>query len=108
MLDETHFHAMANATLMHCYDQLEDAFERGEIEELDLEEGILTIEVADGKKFILSKHTASRQLWLASPFSGGLHFAYSVESQRWVDAADLVLYEVLRRDLHRAGTEVIL
>lgn len=39
-MDEKRYHAIADATLMHCYDQLEDAFEAGMIDELELQGGI--------------------------------------------------------------------
>lgn len=108
MLDETHFHAVADATLMHCFDQLEDAYERAELDELELESGVLTITTADGKQFVVSKHAPSRQIWLASPFSGGLHFSFAADSQRWLDTGGAALYDIIRADLARAGASVVL
>ncbi len=108
MLDETHFNAIANATLMHCFDQLEDAYERGDIDELELEEGVLSITTSEGKQFIVSKHGPSRQIWLASPLSGGLHFSYSQNDQGWTLPDGSTLYEILRRDLAHCGAEAVL
>lgn len=108
MLDETHFTAVAGATLMHCFDQLEEAYERGEIDELELAEGVLTIETPDGKTFVISKHGPSRQLWLASPFSGGLHFSYRQGDQCWLLPDGRPFYDVLVADLMLAGVKVIL
>ena len=84
MIDEHKFQTIANATLMHFFDQLEDAFERGDFEELDLNEGILKIETRSGHVFLLSKHSPSCQLWLASPISGGLHFDYHESEEQWL------------------------
>jgi frataxin len=108
MIDETHFNAIANATLIHCFDQLEDAYERGDIEELELESGVLAITTSEGKQFVVSKHAPSRQIWLASPLSGGLHFNYSQTDQRWALPDGSTLYEILRRDLAQCGTEAVL
>jgi iron donor protein CyaY len=84
MIDEHKFQTIANATLMHFFDQLEDAFERGDFEELDLNEGILKIETRSSHVFLLSKHSPSCQLWLASPISGGLHFDYHESEEQWL------------------------
>jgi frataxin len=75
MLDETDFHRRADATLAAILDQLEPRYEAGALEELELQGGILTIRTDAGRSFVVSKHAPSRQLWLASPLSGGLHFA---------------------------------
>ena len=83
MLSETHFHAIADATLLHLFDRLEDAFDRGEFEELDLNNGILTIETTTGQTFIINKHAPSLQLWLASPLTGGHHFPYDESTKTW-------------------------
>lgn len=106
MFDETHFTAIASATLDHCFDQLEEAYERGEVDELELNEGVLTIETPDGKTFVVSKHGPSKQLWLASPYSGGLHFDYTGE--RWQLANGHSFYDVLKHDLAKAGVKVVL
>lgn len=75
MLTETEFHRRADATLTTLAQGLEPAYEAGDLEELELSGGILTIETA-GKTLVVSKHAASQEIWLASPTSGGLHFPY--------------------------------
>jgi len=107
-MDETRYHAIADATLMHCYDQLEDAFESGAIEELELQGGILTIQPLSGKIYLLSKHAPSRQLWLASPASGGLHFTFHEGEQHWHLPDSTLLYALLRRELAAEGIDVVL
>ena len=86
MLDDNHFHAISNATLMHFNDQLEQAYDNEDLDELDLDEGsgILSIITADDVTFIVSKHQPSQQLWLASPISGGLHFDFDTNAQDWL------------------------
>jgi frataxin len=108
MLDESTFETIAGATLMHCHDQLEEAYGRGEIDELELQEGVLTIRTGTGATLIVSRHAPSRQVWLASPLSGGLHFSYAPQEQCWRLADGRTLYGVLREDLAKLDVEVVL
>jgi iron donor protein CyaY len=103
MPDELHFHAYADATLQHVYDQLEQAYDDGTLEDLDLEEGLLSIVTASEKTFILSKHGPSRQLWLASPLSGGLHFDFSSHTQEWQLPDGRLLKDILAADLKQSA-----
>ena len=107
-MNETRFHAIADATLMHCFDQLEDAFDAGAIEDLELQNGILTVATESGKTFLLNKHAPSRQLWFASPVSGGLHFTFDEDAQRWVLPNGALLYDLLRREFADEGIAVVL
>lgn len=93
MSDETDFHRLADATLTALLDQLEPRYESGELEELELQGGVLTIRTAAGRSFVVSKHAPSRQIWLASPLSGGLHFSLHA-SGSWMlaDGRELVLH----------------
>ena len=107
-MNETRFHAIADATLMHCYDQLEDSFEAGKIDELELQGGILTIKTVSGRTFLVTKHSPSLQLWLASPISGGLHFRFDETEQYWVLPDGVTLYDLLRRELAAEDIAVVL
>ncbi len=107
-MDEKRYHAIADATLMHCFDQLDRAYERGMLEDLELEPGILTLKTETGRSFVLSKHAPSAQLWLASPTSGGLHFTFDEDAQGWLLPDGRTLYDVLRADLKRENVEVVL
>jgi iron donor protein CyaY len=107
-MDEKRYHAIADATLMHCYDQLEDAFEAGAIDELELQGGILTIATVSGRTYLLTKHGPSLQLWYASPNLGGLHFTFDEGVQRWLLPDGKWLYEILRGELSAEQIEVVL
>lgn len=104
MLDEHHFHAIAGATLLHINDQLEQAFDEGDLEDLDYDEGagLLTIITAAGTTFVVSKHSPSRQVWLASPISGGLHFDFDQATQEWSLPDGRSLKLMLAHDLKTA------
>lgn len=104
MMNEQKFHAIAEATLMHIFDRLEDAFERGDFEELDFEEdGVLKIETNDGKVFIISKHTPSCQMWLASPISGGSHYTYNESEEYWQLPDGTTLKSRLMEEISKAA-----
>lgn len=111
MLDESHFHAYANATLLHINDQLEQAFDAGDLEELDYDEGagILTIITPDEVTFVLNKHAPSGQLWLASPIDGGLHFDFDEDCKQWRLSDGRMLKKLLAANLEQScGLHVVL
>jgi len=64
------------------------------LEDLDPDEvdyttadGVVTIEFADGAKFILSRQSQMKQLWLAAG-SHGFHYSWDVSRGRWIDDKD--------------------
>lgn len=103
MSTESEFHRYADATLVALFDQLEDAYESGTIDDLELQEGVLTITTAQGATFVVSKHAASGQIWLASPLSGGLHFSYGADTGEWQLADGTKLIERLTHELMQSG-----
>lgn len=76
MLDEREFHRRADKTLEALAERIEAADTAGVLD-AELVNGVLTIDLPGGKHYLVSKHAPSRQLWVASPLSGGLHFAYT-------------------------------
>jgi len=50
----------------------------------DLAMGVLSLQFADGKKFILNRQTAAHQIWLAHGVTA-YHFALDADSGRWLD-----------------------
>jgi CyaY protein len=107
-MDEKRYHAIADATLMHCFDQLEDAFEAGAIDELELQGGILTIRSLTGRTYLLTKHAPSLQLWYASPNLGGLHFTFDEDTKRWKLPDARLLYDILCSELAGENIAVVL
>jgi iron donor protein CyaY len=104
MLTESQFHQHADATLTQLFEQLEEAFERHALEDLELSGGILTITLADNRTFIVNKHAASGELWLASPISGGHHFVYDESSATWMNVQGNSLLILLAQELLQAGS----
>ncbi|WNW12780.1 iron donor protein CyaY [Pseudomonas sp. DTU_2021_1001937_2_SI_NGA_ILE_001] len=103
-LTEARFHDLVDATQQ----ALEDIFDESDLD-LDLENsaGVLTIKFDNGSQIIISRQEPLRQLWLAAR-SGGFHFDYDEEEQRWVcDTSNELLSEMLVRiTREQAGVEL--
>ena len=46
-------------------------------EEINFASGVLTIEMTDGRAFVLNKQAPNMQVWLSSPISGPQRFEYN-------------------------------
>jgi CyaY protein len=103
-LTEARFHDLVDATQQ----TVEDIFDDSDLD-LDLENsgGILTVRFENGTQLIFSRQAPLRQLWLAAR-SGGFHFDYDEESERWIcDSSDEGLGEMLTRiTLEQSGDEL--
>ncbi|MBA3812961.1 MAG: iron donor protein CyaY [Alphaproteobacteria bacterium] len=44
--------------------------------DVDLLEGTLTVTLHGGQQYVIHKHGVTRQIWLASPFTGAHHFHF--------------------------------
>lgn len=72
---------------------------------IDLEDGVLRLEMADGRVYLFNRHLPLRQLWLSSPQSGAWHFTYapfadhSLADWRSTRADKISLYDLLNREL---------
>ena len=98
-MQEPDFLRLADSTLDALMQQLE-ASAQADALDIDLIQGILTITLEDsGRQFVVSKHSPSRQLWLSSPVSGGVHFSYDAEVARWL-AGGRELTRMLSEEIH--------
>jgi CyaY protein len=52
--------------------------------DMDIIDGVLTIEFDDGGKVILNRQEAASQIWLASP-EGTAHFGYDPNKDAWLN-----------------------
>ena len=83
MVDQTSsFETRADKALHDFMEAIEDVL--GDYLEVDLESGILTIELETGAQYVINKHAPMRQIWLSSPFSGAAHFDYDETGQAWI------------------------
>ena len=98
MMSESEFHKIADLWLTLTADVLEEADQKGVLE-TELEDGALAILFPSGKQLLISKHTPMRQLWLASPVSGGLHFSFDGTVNQWTLSDGRSLNDVLAGEL---------
>ncbi len=78
-LDEAGFESAADATLLALQKRLDGLALDAEIE---LAMGILSIEFADGTKYIINSHRAAKQIWMAAERSAW-HFDPTSDG-RWI------------------------
>ncbi len=94
------FEQLADAFLENTFSKLEQQ-DTEELLDVDLISGVLTITVeADGGQFVINKHSASCEIWLSSPLSGGLHFKNSNDNA-WQLADGRNLEDILAADLSK-------
>jgi frataxin len=99
-LDDSSFARLADGAMDRLMDRIEGGCPDADAE---LEGGILTVELADGGKYVLNKHGPLKQLWLSSPKSGAWHFAYDEAKREWRSTrGPETLPQVLARELGEA------
>ncbi len=72
-MNQVEFEREAGQVLDRLFERIEDQL--GDWLEVDLEGGILKLELPDGGTYIINKHAPNREIWLSSPKSGAWHFA---------------------------------
>jgi len=72
--------------------------------EVELQGGILTIDMEDGGRYQINKHGPNRQIWLSSPKSGAWHFAPTGPGGSWISTRDAgtTLGGLLRQEIGAA------
>lgn len=76
------FEAEAKATIEGLFDAIDGAV--GDVVDVDLQEGILTLELENGGQYVINSHAPNRQIWLSSPVSGAAHFNQGADPGQWV------------------------
>lgn len=79
-MDVAEFETLAENTLEGLFDALEEAV--GDDADVDFENGILTVELEDGRQYVINKHAPNMQIWLSSPISGAAHYKH--DGAAWV------------------------
>jgi CyaY protein len=71
-----------------AYDELqliEEALGSVDGVDMDLADGILTLEFEEGPKVVINSHSAARQIWVAANLAAS-HFSYDPKTSRWFDS----------------------
>ena len=106
-MDQSSFPAVADETLEHLMELLEDAI--GDQLDVDLQGSILTIELESGDQYVINKHAPNRQIWMSSPVSGATHFDLNNDGHWVATRGQGKLQEILATELSAAtGTTVCL
>jgi CyaY protein len=102
------FSVIAEQTLEQIAESLEE-LEALEDADIDMIDGVLTVEFEDGSQMILNRQEAAGQIWLASP-EGPAHFGQSGDGDEWLnDKNGEELITVLGRIIsNKTGTSVSL
>jgi len=83
-IDEARFHEIADDLLEGLFDRLDE--EIGDAADVDLQDGILNIELDAGGTYIINKHAPNCEIWMASPKSGATH--YALQGDQWIGTRD--------------------
>lgn len=102
---ESAFETLAAQKLEHLAEAIDSAI--GDQFDVDLNQGILTIDLETGGQYVINKHGASRQIWVSSPVSGASHFS-PAENGRWTATNGLgTLEEILSDELSSIAGEPV-
>jgi frataxin-like iron-binding protein CyaY len=63
-LDDGSFARLADDALAGLMERIEEIL--GDRADVDLREGILTIDLGEGGRYVINKHVANPQIWLSS------------------------------------------
>ncbi len=82
-IDVKQFDALADEILSRLLDAIDD--ELGDVLDVDMENGMLTIDAPSAGQYIINKHGPNRQIWMSSPASGASHYEFDAGQQAWTD-----------------------
>jgi CyaY protein len=80
-MDDKQFEQLAYAEL----ERIEQTLGAVDGVDLDLADGILTVEFDEGPKVVINSHSAARQIWVAANLAAS-HFSYDPKTARWFDS----------------------
>jgi frataxin len=72
-MNQADFERRAAEILDTLFEQIEDQL--GDWLDVEMNGGILQIELPDGGAYVVNKHAPNREIWMSSPKSGAWHFA---------------------------------
>ena len=81
MMDDKQFERLAFDEL----ERIEEALGSVDGVDVDLADGILTLEFDEGPKVVVNSHSAARQIWVAANLAAS-HFSPDPKTKRWFDS----------------------
>ena len=82
-MDDSEFNRLADTALKQNETALENS--GADLDFSMVSSGVLEIELDDGSKIIVNRHSAAQEVWVAAR-SGGFHFRW--DGQAWRDTRD--------------------
>lgn len=101
-MNETEFTQLAKDTLSFIADKIETTDIEGLID-MDFNFDMINLKTGDGI-FVINKHSAAKEIWLASPISGPHHFFY--RDAQWQNKDGINLLDILTSELKMKFSEV--
>ena len=96
------FETVADKTLNTMLDRIDDIL--GEEFDVDLNGGILNIELEDGAQYVINKNAPNYELWMSSPISGASHFYLEDDLVTWIDTrSGHKLFDKLANELSQSA-----
>jgi CyaY protein len=80
-MDDKQFERLASDEL----ERIEEALSALDGVDVDLADGILTLEFDEGPKVVVNSHSAARQIWVAANLAAG-HYSPDAKTGRWFDS----------------------
>ncbi|VFQ62193.1 unnamed protein product [Cuscuta campestris] len=86
LLEEDEYHRLANSTIHHLLEKLEEYGDLIDIDGFDVDYGneVLTLKLGSSGTYVINKQTPNRQIWLSSPVSGPSRFDWDQISEAWI------------------------
>jgi frataxin len=77
------FETIAEKTLNILLDRIDEVL--GDTFDVDLNGGILNIELENGTQYVINKNAPNYEIWMSSPLSGASHYYLDEDLETWVD-----------------------
>lgn len=100
--DNEIFQTIADKTLNILLDRIDDVL--GDDFEVDLNGGVLNIELKKGVQYVINKNAPNCEIWMSSPLSGASHYYLENDLATWVDTrSGHKLFEKLEQELSQSA-----
>lgn len=105
-MNKTDFMNQVHDTFQGLAEMLENQLD--EHNDIDIREGFLQITFPSGHTWLLNRHGPTQEIWLSSPITGGLHFRFHGDIQRWIStrSSQDELFSFLERELSAFSNSV--